>query len=171
MLECGHRANSVPPMLGIRPPEMHNCCAMLTIMPTLAVCALATSYRLVLSTQKTDHPSPSGYHPLPCHPLLRSAVSLPLALNLFLPSSHPPSQEEGRERYVFFAFPHIAIDESGELGAISRPNRPGKSCACGAMAKVREACFVCARITNVRAPGLLYFCSQCVDSQGCLVQC
>ncbi|KIY94237.1 low-CO2-inducible protein [Monoraphidium neglectum] len=42
---------------------------------------------------------------------------------------------EGRERYVFFAFPHIAIDESGELGAIARPNRPGKSCACGAMAK------------------------------------
>jgi hypothetical protein len=37
---------------------------------------------------------------------------------------------------VFFAFPHIAIDESGELGAIARPNRPGKSCACGAMAKV-----------------------------------
>ena len=35
---------------------------------------------------------------------------------------------------MFFAFPHIAIDESGEMGALSRPMRPGKSCACGAMA-------------------------------------
>jgi hypothetical protein len=50
--------------------------------------------------------------------------------------SHSPVSPEGRERYVFFAFPHCAVDETGELGAISRPNRPGKSCACGAMAAV-----------------------------------
>ena len=45
-------------------------------------------------------------------------------------------QASGRERYVFFSFPHIGIDESGEVGAISRPGRPKKSHACGAMLKV-----------------------------------
>jgi hypothetical protein len=56
--------------------------------------------------------------------------------------SHSPVCPEGRERYVFFAFPHCAVDEAGKLGAISRPNRPGESCACGAMAAVRLlACF------------------------------
>ena len=45
-------------------------------------------------------------------------------------------QEDGRERYVFFSFPHIAINDGGELSAITRPNRPGTSCACGALAKV-----------------------------------
>jgi hypothetical protein len=46
---------------------------------------------------------------------------------------HP--QGTGRERYVFFSFPHIGIDEGGEVGAISRPGRAKKSCACGALAK------------------------------------
>jgi len=41
----------------------------------------------------------------------------------------------GRERYVFFSFPHIAIDAAGNVGAISRPGRSGTSCACGALAK------------------------------------
>jgi hypothetical protein len=45
-------------------------------------------------------------------------------------------QDSGRERYVFFSFPHIGIDEQGEVGAISRPGRPKKSHACGAMLKV-----------------------------------
>lgn len=44
-------------------------------------------------------------------------------------------QGTGRERYVFFSFPHIGIDENGEVGAISRPGRAKKSCACGALAK------------------------------------
>ena len=44
-------------------------------------------------------------------------------------------QSTGRERYVFFSFPHIAIDAAGNTGAISRPGRPGTSCACGALAK------------------------------------
>jgi hypothetical protein len=39
---------------------------------------------------------------------------------------------------VFFSFPHTAINDAGELGVISRPNRPGDSCACGALAKVRS---------------------------------
>ncbi|GFR41691.1 hypothetical protein Agub_g2438 [Astrephomene gubernaculifera] len=39
----------------------------------------------------------------------------------------------GKERYVFFSFPHIAIDSEGKVGAVSRPNRPGASAACGAL--------------------------------------
>jgi hypothetical protein len=46
---------------------------------------------------------------------------------------------------VFFSFPHTAINESGELGVISRPNRPGASCACGALAKVGGAARACGR--------------------------
>lgn len=36
---------------------------------------------------------------------------------------------------MFFSFPHIAIDSDGKVGAISRPNRPGASAACGALIK------------------------------------
>ncbi|KAL4431647.1 hypothetical protein ABPG77_001489 [Micractinium sp. CCAP 211/92] len=46
--------------------------------------------------------------------------------------SHSPVQG-GKERYVFFSFPHIAIGSNGDVGAISRPNRPGASSACGAL--------------------------------------
>ncbi len=55
------------------------------------------------------------------------ACPLPLLLLCF----HP----QGKERYVFFSFPHIAIDSNGKVGAISRPNRPGGSAACGALLK------------------------------------
>lgn len=41
----------------------------------------------------------------------------------------------GRERYVFFSFPHIAIKEDGEVGQISRPGRLAVSSACGALIK------------------------------------
>ena len=34
---------------------------------------------------------------------------------------------------MFFSFPHISIDAAGNVGAISRPGRPGASCACGAL--------------------------------------
>lgn len=47
--------------------------------------------------------------------------------------SHAPVSSAGRERYVFFAFPHIAVDELGEPAAIFRPGRSGKSSACGAL--------------------------------------
>eukprot|EP00890_Picochlorum_soloecismus_P005650 jgi/Picsp_1/6086/NSC_03440-R1_low-co2 inducible protein len=48
--------------------------------------------------------------------------------------SHAPvSKGSGKERYVFFSFPHISIDSKGEVGTISRPGRPGLSCACGAL--------------------------------------
>ncbi len=43
--------------------------------------------------------------------------------------------QNGKEHYVFFAFPHIAINSAGEIGAITRPGRPVKSCACGALQK------------------------------------
>lgn len=50
--------------------------------------------------------------------------------------SHAPvCKGSGRERYVFFSFPHIGIDDSGEVGAISRPGRPKVSHACGALLK------------------------------------
>ena len=66
--------------------------------------------------------------------------------------------QSGRERYVFFSFPHIAIDSQvnltngcdqlvfyrhtesvigpqGSVGTIMRPGRDAKSCACGALRK------------------------------------
>ncbi|GBF93708.1 hypothetical protein Rsub_06811 [Raphidocelis subcapitata] len=69
--------------------------------------------------------------------------------------SHSPlSVEDGRERYVFFSFPHTAIDGGGELGAISRPNRPGKSCACGALAKALNELQTEGLAPNCRVPGV-----------------
>jgi hypothetical protein len=48
--------------------------------------------------------------------------------------SHAPiDPRNSRERYVFFSFPHIAIDEEGNLGKIYRPGRAGESAACGAL--------------------------------------
>jgi hypothetical protein len=35
---------------------------------------------------------------------------------------------------VFLSFPHISVDAHGTIGEISRPGRPGQSCACGALA-------------------------------------
>ncbi|KAG2490704.1 hypothetical protein HYH03_010865 [Edaphochlamys debaryana] len=68
--------------------------------------------------------------------------------------SHSPVCSGGRERYVFFAFPHIAINSEGEVGAITRPGRPKKSCACGALQK----CLVELKAEGIdaacRSPGL-----------------
>jgi hypothetical protein len=47
--------------------------------------------------------------------------------------SHAPIDPSGRERYVFFAFPHAAVDEKGEPASIYRPGRAEKSNACGAL--------------------------------------
>ena len=41
--------------------------------------------------------------------------------------------QDNKERYVFFSFPHIAVDSQGTVGNISRPGRPGPSAACGAL--------------------------------------
>ena len=51
-------------------------------------------------------------------------------------------QSSGKERYVFFSFPHIGIDSKGVVGNISRPGRAGMSCACGAVIKVCLSCQV-----------------------------
>ena len=42
-------------------------------------------------------------------------------------------QEAGKQRYVFFSFPHIAINSKGALGALSRPGQDATSSACGAL--------------------------------------
>jgi len=48
--------------------------------------------------------------------------------------SHAPiSPDTGKEKYVFFSFPHIGIDSTGKVGNISRPGRSGASGACGAL--------------------------------------
>ena len=39
----------------------------------------------------------------------------------------------GREAYVFFSFPHVAVDSKEGLGQIQRPGRAAISHACGAL--------------------------------------
>jgi hypothetical protein len=40
---------------------------------------------------------------------------------------------DGKERYVFFALPHIAIDSKGCIGVCKREGREAESTACGAL--------------------------------------
>lgn len=64
--------------------------------------------------------------------------------------SHSPiCSGSGKERYVFFSFPHIAVDATGKVGAISRPGRPSESCACGALA---------ASLADIKANGIANSC-------------
>ncbi|PSC73738.1 low-CO2 inducible isoform B [Micractinium conductrix] len=69
-------------------------------------------------------------------------------------SHSPVCSTTGKERYVFFSFPHISINSKGEVGPMSRPGRPGQSCACGALIKahseIREEGLVC----NCKIPGV-----------------
>jgi hypothetical protein len=52
--------------------------------------------------------------------------------------SHSPTDHlTGKERYVLFAMPHIAIDAEGRVGSIVRAGRRGQSCACGALVKMQ----------------------------------
>ena len=44
-----------------------------------------------------------------------------------------PIDEGGRERYVYYALPHIAIGPDGEFGLYYRPGRQKASHACGAL--------------------------------------
>ncbi len=39
----------------------------------------------------------------------------------------------GKERYVFYALPHVAIDADGKLGVCRREGREAESTACGAL--------------------------------------
>jgi hypothetical protein len=49
---------------------------------------------------------------------------------------HSPKLD-GRERYIFYAFPHIALGESGEVGLCFRTGRDEPSTACGALAALQ----------------------------------
>lgn len=40
---------------------------------------------------------------------------------------------DGKERYVFYSMPHIAISADGRIGVCYRKGRPGESTACGAL--------------------------------------
>jgi hypothetical protein len=51
----------------------------------------------------------------------------------FLAAQHHAPNEEGRERHVYFAFPHIGLDADGRLGSYNRPGRLQSSHACGAL--------------------------------------
>lgn len=42
--------------------------------------------------------------------------------------------EDGRERYVYYAMPHIAVGAQGQIGVCRRPGRSEPSKACGALA-------------------------------------
>ncbi len=66
----------------------------------------------------------------------------------------PCAQSGGRERYVFFSFPHIAIDSEGVVSSISRPGRAGKSCACGALQKCLNEFRVEGFSNNAKVPGV-----------------
>lgn len=69
--------------------------------------------------------------------------------------SHAPvSKGSGKERYVFFSFPHISVDARGEVGTISRPGRPGSSCACGALNKALIDIKVQGVDANCKIPGV-----------------
>jgi hypothetical protein len=67
--------------------------------------------------------------------------------------SHSPT-DAGRDRYVFFSFPHIAIDGEGTVGAIIRPGRPGRGCACGALQKCLSEFHVEGYAQNCKVPGV-----------------
>lgn len=68
--------------------------------------------------------------------------------------SHSPVCVGGRERYVFFSFPHIAINSDGEVGALARPGRPKQSCACGALLKCLGEFKAEAANASCKNPGL-----------------
>lgn len=51
--------------------------------------------------------------------------------------SHVPG-EDGRHRFVAFCFPHIGLDEHGELGRVQRRGRLRASTACGALESCRK---------------------------------
>jgi hypothetical protein len=52
----------------------------------------------------------------------------------FLAAKHHSPLIDGRERYVYYNLPHIAIDENGEIGRYCRAGRSEVSGACGALA-------------------------------------
>ena len=51
----------------------------------------------------------------------------------FLAAQHHSPNEDGRERHVYFALPHIGVGAQGEIGRHDRPGRLQPSHACGAL--------------------------------------
>lgn len=69
--------------------------------------------------------------------------------------SHAPvSATSGKERYVFFSFPHVSINARGTVGAISRPGRPEPSCACGALHQALVDIKTTGLTSNCKIPGV-----------------
>jgi len=66
------------------------------------------------------------------------AGMLYLGVTGFQAAHHHAPNTDGRERYVYFAFPHIAIDENGTPGNCRRSGRKAMSQACGALLKILE---------------------------------
>lgn len=66
------------------------------------------------------------------------AGTLYLGVAGFQAAHHHAPNIDGRERYVYFAFPHIAIDEHGTLGNCRRTGRQALSQACGALIKILQ---------------------------------
>ena len=56
----------------------------------------------------------------------------------FNAAHHHAPTIEGRERYVYFAMAHIAIDADGEIGRCQRPGQHETSGACGALMAFRN---------------------------------
>lgn len=65
------------------------------------------------------------------------AGMLYLGVTGFKAAHHHAPNADGTERYVYFAFPHIAIDEYGIPGNCRRPGRYDMSHACGALLNVQ----------------------------------
>jgi len=55
----------------------------------------------------------------------------------FLAAHQHAPVDHGRERYVYFAMPHIAIDRNGQMGVCQRTGRSEPSGACGALIALR----------------------------------
>lgn len=52
--------------------------------------------------------------------------------------SHAPIDNNGRQKFVFFAFPHIGINDKGVLGEVERPGHERPTTACGALVALRK---------------------------------
>lgn len=68
------------------------------------------------------------------------AGMLYLGVTGFQAAHHHAPNTDGRERYVYLAFPHIAIDEKGNPGNCRRSGRQTLSQACGALIKILQDC-------------------------------
>lgn len=56
----------------------------------------------------------------------------------FTAAHHHAPNEDGHERYVYFALPHIGIDAAGQIGNCQRSGRKETSHACGALVSFQQ---------------------------------